>query len=99
MESEEVSCKDWGREFQALAMAEEGERSPYLRFLKHVISFTFIGYYEVIIPSNLLYTSVSGLIKYDMATIIQTGKITDLLLFQRQKKVKNLKTKKDFERV
>ena len=33
MDSEEVSCKDFGREFQALAIAEEGERSPYLRFL------------------------------------------------------------------
>ena len=32
MESEEVSCKDFGREFQALAIAEEGERSQYLRF-------------------------------------------------------------------
>ena len=33
VDSEEVSCKDFGREFQALAIAEEGERSPYLRFL------------------------------------------------------------------
>ena len=33
VEREEVSHKDLEREFQALAIVEEGERSPYLRFL------------------------------------------------------------------